>query len=130
MLTLEVEIDGEKFVVAGSEDWGLLSVIVNASRGASDAPNPRARSDTVEVRVGGLTDRDTNGHAYHLRWGTRDLKVGSRVSIKVIEAEQPDPPIKRYRSDVEVQESPFTEEKLRELRWKDYLDLKKEFEGK
>ncbi len=40
----------------------------------------------------------------------------------------PDQPIKRYRSDNEVQESPFTEVEWKEIRRKDYESLKKEFE--
>ena len=130
MLALEVEIDGQRFVIAGADDWGLLSVILTAQRGSPDAPVASARAHSVDIRVGGLTDKDSNGQTYHLRWGNKDLKIGSRVSIRVIDVEHADTPIKRFRSDAEVQESPFTEEELRQLRWKDYLDLKKEFEGK
>jgi hypothetical protein len=37
--------------------------------------------------------------------------------------------VKRFRSDHEVQENPFTEEEMREMRYNDYLNLKEEFEG-
>lgn len=130
MLALEVEIDGERFVVAGSEDWGLLSVILTAQRGTPDAPAVSARTDSVDVRVGGLTERDGSGQTHHLRWGNKELRLGSRVSVRVIEVDQADTPIKRYRSDAQVQENPFTDNEIREMRWKEYLELKKEFEGK
>jgi hypothetical protein len=49
--------------------------------------------------------------------------------VTVVESDHPDPPIRRYRSDKEMQESPFTNHEMREMRWQDYLALKKEFEG-
>ena len=48
--------------------------------------------------------------------------------VTVVDTDHPDPPTKRYRSDKEVQENPFTEEELKEMRRQDYLELKKEFE--
>jgi hypothetical protein len=54
-----------------------------------------------------------------VRWRGRTLTVGSRVTVSVVDAERPDPPVKRYRSDKDVQESSFTEEELREMRRQD-----------
>jgi len=68
------------------------------------------------------------GVAYHVRWRGRDLTVGSRVTVSIVDTGHPDPPVKRYRSDKEVQESSFTEEELKEMRRQDYLELKKEFD--
>lgn len=39
------------------------------------------------------------------------------------------PPKKRYHSDSNVQENPFTEDEIREIRYQDYLALNAEFEG-
>ena len=50
------------------------------------------------------------------------------ASGEVIDTENPNEPARRYRSDREMQESPFTETELRELRYKEYLELKAEFE--
>ena len=33
------------------------------------------------------------------------------------------------RSDKEVQENPYTEDEWRDMKYRDYLELKKEFEG-
>ena len=51
------------------------------------------------------------------------------MTMKVVDTEAVDSPVKRYRSDAKVQESPFTEEEMRDMRYKDYLSLKAEFEG-
>ena len=69
------------------------------------------------------------GAAYHVRWSGRDLTVGSMVTLSVVNTDRPDPPIKRFRSDKDVQESAFTDEELKEMRRQDYLELKKEFGG-
>ena len=61
--------------------------------------------------------------------GMDDLAVGDKVEIEVVETIEIDQPKKRFRSDHEVQEDPFTEEEAREMRYQDYLELKKEFEN-
>ena len=93
---------------------------------ASDVPSWRASH--LDLFVGGLSERDALGVAYHVRWRGRDLTVGSRVTVSIVDTGHPDPPVKRYRSDKEVQESSFTEEELKEMRRQDYLELKKEFD--
>ena len=128
MIALLVEIDGKKHVVAGVEDWSLISAHLTAMCGvAGDREAPNAE-DEIDISIGGLTRPDSSGQRFHFRWPRRELKVGSTVKITVIDTQACDPPVKRYRSDKEVQESPFTEEELREMRRQDYLKLKKEFE--
>ena len=128
MLAFQVEIDGLPVVVAGAPDWSILTLHVNAARGEPKAKATSARSDNIDFSVGGLSERTTDGEAHHFRWKPQSLGVGSRVVVTVVETETPDPPIKRYRSDSTVQECPFTDEELREMRWQDYLALKKEFQ--
>lgn len=123
-LSFLVEIDGERFVVAGSDDWGALNVIVTAVRANSAI---RAPDDTAEVTVGGVCEQVVPGEHHAMRWGSRPLRIGSRVSVTVLATSDRDEPIKRYRSDATVQESPFTDEEWREMRYKDYLALRREF---
>ena len=128
MIALVVEIDGEKYLVAGVEDWSLISAHLTAMRGSagdSEAKNPE---DEIDLAIGGLTRPDASKQRFHFRWPRRELKVGSSVKITVVDVQECDAPIKRYRSDKEVQESPFTEEEMREMRRQDYLKLKEEFE--
>jgi hypothetical protein len=103
-------------------DWSVMSVIVSASRKALDYGAGHT------LHIGGLT-RDTQDGAYHARWNAPDLAIGSEVLIRLIDCEEPDVPTKRYRSDKDVQESPFTEEEMREMRHQSYLALKAEFES-
>jgi hypothetical protein len=123
MIAFHIEIDGEEVAIAGAEDWSVLSFHVDATR--------RDRSEkafgNLRSSVGGLSLPDENSISYHFRWKGRELGVGSRVVITVVETEAPLPPIKRFRSDATVQEDPFTEEEAREMRLQDYLELKKEF---
>lgn len=123
MLAFRIEVDGEEVAVAGVEDWAVLALHVTATR--SDASeHPFGHS---HVSVGGLAlPGETPGH-HHFRWKDRDLQVGSRVVVSVVETDKPTPPAKRFRSDAEVQEDSFTEAEAREMRLKDYLELKKEF---
>jgi hypothetical protein len=129
MIAFRVEIDGEAVTTAGSADWSLLGVHVTASRGDPAAPVATARSDDVKYSLGGLSEPDSAGIAHHFRWGDRQLSLGSKITVTVVDVETVDPPIKRYRSDAKVQENPFTEEEWRDLRYQDYLQLKREFEG-
>jgi hypothetical protein len=123
MLAFKVEIDGEELAVAGAEDWAVLSFHLNATRReASEHPFGHLRAG-----VGGLSLPDENSVNHHFRWKDKDLTVGSRVVVTVVETDTPHVPVKRYRSDSSVQEDPFTEEETREMRLQDYLELKKEF---
>lgn len=129
MLAFKIEIDGEDFLIAGFEDWSILSLHVNASRGSPTAPFESTRFDEARFSVGGLSESNAHGISHHVRWKEKALPIGSRVTVTVVESDHPDVPLKRYRSDAKVQESPFTEDEIREMRWKDYLNLKKEFDG-
>ena len=127
MIALKVEIDGAHEVVAGVEDWSLLTLHINAMRGDATAPVESARVDDLRFGVTGLSLEDSSGIAHHFRWADKSLKVGSKVVVTIVETDRPNSPLRRYRSDKQVQESPFTDEEWRELRRKDYEALKKEF---
>lgn len=122
MLAFKIEIDGEHVALAGVPDWCVMGVHIAATR--SDL----RPGEELDLSVGGLSERDALGVAYHVRWSGRALTLGSRVTVLVVDTEHPDPPVKRYRSDKDVQESAFTEGELREMRRQDYLELKKEFD--
>lgn len=125
MLAYEIEIDGKKYVTAGVQDWSLLSLHITASRAEE---NSKVRDGYLECSVGGLTVPDGEDIRHHFRWTNAPLSIGSRICISVIETPNVDLPANRYRSDAKIQENPFTEEEMREMRYRDYLDLKAEFE--
>ena len=68
-----------------------------------------------------MTIGDENKIRHHFRWSERKLRVGSAVTVRVVDIDLPDPPVKRFRSDAEIQECPFTEEEMRQMRYDDYL---------
>lgn len=129
MLALHVEVDGKKFVLAGVQDWSLLALHLVADRRDPGAPAKSARTDSLELAVRGFTQKNSDDEAFHLRWPGKELDIGTKIVVTLVETDNPDPPIKRYRSDAKRQESPFTEEELREMRLQTYLELKKEFES-
>ena len=128
MLAFEVAVDGKPWVRAGTEDWAVLTCIVSANR--SNGRRGALANDDLRLHVGGLSQRDNDGASYHLRWGDPEtlLKIGSEITLRVIEAVEVDPPRRRHRADAVKEESPYTEDEERELRHRDYLELKEEFE--
>ena len=124
-LSLLVEIDGERFVVAGSDDWSVLDVIVTAVRANAKRRSPE---DSIEVAVGGVCEQIVPGEHHAMRWGNRTLRLGSKICVTVVSTAQRDDPIRRYRSDSSVQESPYTDEEWKEMRYRDYVALRSEFE--
>jgi len=129
MLAFRVEVDGELAHIAGVADWSILAMHITASRGDATAPVESARQDSTRYSVGGLSQPDESDICQHFRWQERELVIGSTVCVEVVETDAPDPVIKRYRSDAQVQENPFTDAEMRALRFQDYIALKKEFEG-
>jgi hypothetical protein len=128
MIAMLVEIDDQRVVLAGVGDWSILALHVNARRGRDNPANPDDPDD-IEFSVGGLTEADNDRVRHHFRWPRRELRVGSTVKVTLVETEECDAPTKRFRSDSEIQECPYTDEEMREFRRKDYFGLKKEFEG-
>ena len=126
MIALKLSLDGKALITAGVEDWSLVRTEVLAMRNESDS---NVRDGYIELSAGGLTLPNDEDIRHHFRWPKLDLKVGSVVTIEVVETSTPTPPKKRYRSDSKVQENPFTEDEMREMRYQDYLALKAEFEG-
>ena len=125
MIAFDIEIDGKKVALAGVDDWSILSLHVNASR--NEQPSTE-RDGCIDFGVGGLTLPNTEEIRHHFRWPTRTLEIGSVVNIRIVDSETVDSPSKRYRSDATIQESPFTKEELRQMRFDDYMMLKAEFE--
>jgi len=124
MIAYEIRLNGEVICVAGQEDISILHTNVVVSRDNAE----RDVDDYIRLTIGGLSQDMDNGYPEHIRWKGCDLDMGDTVQIKIIETSEISSPVRRYRSDDKAQESPFTETELRELRYKDYLALKKEFE--
>jgi len=126
MIALQIEIDGERYVVAGAEEWTTLHADILAMRAE---PNSKVRDGYIEIQPRAMERPTSEGHVYHLRWPNRDLKIGDVITITIVETSNVDAPLKRYRSDAQVQEKPYTDEEIREMRYRTYLELREQFEG-
>lgn len=98
-----------------------MHVIASRDKGAVD--------DHIRLSTGGISKVTPQGHCEHFRWPETSLAPGDGVALEIVDVAAVDAPLKRYRSDNEVQESPYTEEEWKALRYKDYLRLKEEFEN-
>lgn len=121
MLAFEISVNNEYIGKCGFEDWVLLNAYVTASkRGA--APDV----ENISFSVGGLAEEKSENQ--HVRIIQRDLKIGDVVEIKILESDHVIDPIKRYRSDSQIQENPFTEEEILQMEREDYERLRAKFE--
>jgi len=124
MFALKITINNGEPVVVGVEDWSLITASLTASRARHEKDE-----DDFEFRVGALVKQTVPGKHEHVRWPELQMSVGDKITIELIVAADVTPPIRRYRSDKSVQENPFTPEEIREMKRKQYLALKQEFEG-
>jgi hypothetical protein len=124
VLAFKIVLNGKRVATIGQEDMSILTTTVVGSRGNQE----NEVDDYVRLNLGGMSHELPEGFCQHYRWKNRNLNVGDRIEIEILETNEIDPPIKRYRSDHQVQEDPFTEEEARDLRYQDYVELKKEFE--
>ena len=123
MLAFEVKVNGKKIGTCGFDDWGVLSANLSAGRGDGDSI-----LDGVRLHVGGLERGGDNEPAHHVRFIGELLNVGDTVEFAIVDTVDVMPPLKRYRSDHEVKESPFTEEELERMERETYEELKAKFE--
>jgi len=122
MFAFEITLNGEHAFLAGIEDWDLLHVDLMALR-----PRDETEKESYEIKVTGLPHQTVEHQLEHVRWGSKELSMHNEIKIKLVNVDAADPPIKRYRSDKEVQENPLTNEEIKEMRYKNYLELKEEF---
>jgi hypothetical protein len=125
MLAFEVYVDGERLACAGADDWSVLSLIVSATRNRYEQA-----AGEVHLHLGGMTESDSEGVNHHLRWNDplRELAVGNELTVRILDTDTVDPPRHRHRADHEQEEPSLTEDEIRDLRYRDYLELKQEFE--
>jgi hypothetical protein len=86
VLAIEVHLNGDKVTVAGAEELSVLTAAVAAVRMQAGA------TPEIHLHVGGITSRE------HLDWITQQwLKPGDSVTLRVLEVEEADPPVKSLR---------------------------------
>jgi hypothetical protein len=124
MIAYKIKVNGKHIVTCGQEDWSILFAHLTARRENGE----REIEEFLRLSLGGLSEENDQGIYEHFRWSELALELGDKIEIEIVDVQEIDLPKKRYRSDKEVQENPFTDEEWKELRYQDYLELKKEFE--
>jgi len=92
MIGLAVYLNGRKLTVAGAEDLSVLNAIVGAvgKLGKATARAGKRTGVRLHLIVGGLTGRPDGLEDEHLRWiDHRPLRVGDRVSVRIVRTTQP-----------------------------------------
>lgn len=89
MICFEVYVNGEKICLAGVGESGVLSSIV--SWGGRQG-RPEIKPD---LHIGGLVDKE------HVAWTKKmyNLEVGDEVTLKIVEADTADEPIRKFPSE-------------------------------
>lgn len=94
MLVLRVQVNEEPPVVCGADDLGVLNVIVTAAGKLGEAARPGRPDEPPDIHlsVAGLTSRAVGVTDEHLRRvGHRELRIGDRIVVQVLEAATADP---------------------------------------
>lgn len=127
MIVLRVHVNDEPLVVAGADDLGVLNAIVNAvgKLGSASRPGRPDEAPDIHLTVGGLTSRAAGVQDEHLRWvGHRELRVGDRILVEVLEAPTADP----VESGHEAMQREDDEREYFEHCKRAYLELKAKYE--
>ena len=97
MIAFEVELNGESLGTAGADDLSVLTAIVKAVGKLgpnSSGARQREHHYDLELTVGGLTSRAGAACDEHFDWVERKLKPGDVITIRVVDAERGDTPIR------------------------------------
>lgn len=133
-LRYELKINGETVAITGVGEYGVLSgsvhwvrrnptCITSAMRSREHFDESDFLQESCEVSLTGLdsvTDK-------HVDWGTRPLKPGDVVSIRILGPGNFDPP-KDYRNSQQIEEAAQEEREIFEESRKIYFDLKSKYE--
>lgn len=97
MIAFEVKVNGESLTIAGADDLAVLTAIVTAvgKLGCNSAGAAQLEQDyKLELTVGGLTSRIGGAPDEHFDWSKRTLQPGDIVTVKLVEANATDSPIR------------------------------------
>ena len=119
MLCYDVYKNGQRICRAGVGKSGVLSVIV--SWVGNENVKGRSGADYhSDLHIGGLFHPEPKTNT-HIRWPDPKLHVGDELTVRLVEADNPDPP-----TSTEVDDPAATERMQRKY----YQVLKRQFEPK
>ena len=92
MICFEMYVNGKRVARAGIPGFAVLSSILTWVNRRRDS-----RDSELTLSLGGL---DSNGPPWeqgtHVRWAVPEVTVGDRVEVKIVEADDVDPPAHQY----------------------------------
>lgn len=97
----------------------MLASHISATRSAEE------KECLPRFSVGGLSHPDEEKNRNFFRWKEENLQIGDKVEIEDARTEEITEAVKIFRSNSDVQENPFTEDEMKEMRCQDYLELKR-----
>lgn len=86
MIALKFSVNGKQLCLAGLDEPGIVSGIVNLMSGIH--PEDRPGDFTISLRIAGLRTQEDQ----HLKWGDTRLVVGDKIQVEVLECSQADRP--------------------------------------
>lgn len=124
MIALQIKINGNQVYTAGIEDWDSLHAILGLVHGV------RGQPPSLELNVSGSCRAEDPCRGDSVRWMSQYLNVNDEVSIKIIETDDADPPVKRLkRAELEKKYDPqYTAEELEKMDFEMYKKLKRKYE--
>ena len=102
MLALEIYINDTKPLVVGSKDWATLFIYLFAYKSELGT--------TIQMDAGVGLEQAESGKLENLRWKRPKIAETDEIRLRFVHTDDATEPDRRYRSDHNVQESPYTEE--------------------
>lgn len=98
MIAFEISVNGDQVCTAGVEDFGVLTAIVSwVRRRPEKSRDGKTIEEELSAEVGSLNSLDE-----HLTWLSQALKVGDSITIRVVDLDKVDDPIRKYRDPVGI----------------------------
>ena len=94
MIAFRVTVNGKVLATAGIDGPHVLTAIVSSSAGKQRS----SKVPRLSMHLGGLVSGDRPQWRKHLDWladGRRDLKVGDKVVVEIVEVDRSDEPIRQ-----------------------------------
>jgi hypothetical protein len=129
MYALKVRINDEAPIIAGADDLGVLSAIVNCVGELGSNSRPLREDEGVDlfITVGGLTSRASSDVPdEHLNWvSQKPLRIGDVISVEVVDTPNADAPL----GVQEAEKRKHDEREYFEHCKKIYLSLREKYEA-
>lgn len=126
MIALRVVINESSAIVGGSENLSVLSAIITGTGKLGSRSHPPREQDPHDFHISlrGLTARGEGLADEHLQWLQRELHVGDKITVEIIETDTADAIV----SGQEAEKRALDERAYFEHCKKGYLELRGKFE--